>query len=249
MRIVACTSPTHRPLTEDWFLATLPAGFRPDVSEAPQVCPTGEFRRDGWREQMNLKVGAILERLDTPGEVFVFSDVDVRFFQDFSPAVALDLLGDDDMAFQIGGVEGRVCGGFFVLRVGDAVRELFERVAERLHTGTNPGDEEAINEELGVVHTRGAGRLQRLPGPVSRIGCHLACELALRRRHDDRLVSWHLLPTTVWSPGLSNPGIWEPGDPLHVPRGILVHHANYTVGIENKHAQLTAVEEIVRSRG
>jgi hypothetical protein len=61
------------------------------------------------------------------------------------------------------------------------------------------------------------------------------------------LIRWNFLPVTYWSPGDPR-GRWHPGMSLHPPRGLLLHHANHTVGVANKVAQLEAVEALVSGR-
>ena len=61
-------------------------------------------------------------------------------------------------------------------------------------------------------------------------------------------VRWGFLPRSVWTPGLADPEVWQPGRPLAVPRRILVHHANFCVGIDHKLAQLEAVDAVVTGR-
>jgi Nucleotide-diphospho-sugar transferase len=39
---------------------------------------------------------------------------------------------------------------------------------------------------------------------------------------------------------------WVPGDTLQIPRGLLMHHANFTAGIGNKVRQLEHVRELVQ---
>lgn len=51
-----------------------------------------------------------------------------------------------------------------------------------------------------------------------------------------------LLPSSiVWTYGLHGSGLWEPGITPRSPRGIAAHHANWTIGLENKMMLLRAV--------
>jgi hypothetical protein len=51
-----------------------------------------------------------------------------------------------------------------------------------------------------------------------------------------------LLPSYIaWTYGLHGLGLWKPGTVPHSPRGIAVHHANWTIGTENKMLLLRAV--------
>ena len=54
-----------------------------------------------------------------------------------------------------------------------------------------------------------------------------------------------LLPDTFWTYGLEGRGTWSFGQPVHPPAGMRLHHANFTIGAENKMALLDAVAEAV----
>lgn len=58
-----------------------------------------------------------------------------------------------------------------------------------------------------------------------------------------------LLPDTFWTYGLESKGKWEPGAEVHPPIDIRLHHANWTIGSENKMALLDAVECCVQKAG
>jgi hypothetical protein len=50
-----------------------------------------------------------------------------------------------------------------------------------------------------------------------------------------------LSPSIVWTYGLHGLGLWKPGIVPCSPRGIAAHHANWTIGLENKMMLLRAV--------
>jgi hypothetical protein len=52
--------------------------------------------------------------------------------------------------------------------------------------------------------------------------------------------AWGLLPERYWTVGRKG-GTWAPGDSVAPPADLMVHHANWTVGIANKMALLEAV--------
>jgi hypothetical protein len=82
--------------------------------------------------------------------------------------------------------------------------------------------------------------LERADDPL--VGDQRACIEALRARPD--AVRWALLPRRYWSPGDPR-GRWLPGRSLSPPPGLVLHHANHTVGNDNKLAQLRQVERLV----
>jgi hypothetical protein len=50
-----------------------------------------------------------------------------------------------------------------------------------------------------------------------------------------------MMPDTFWTVGMQGTGVWKQGDPVRPPKGISLHHANFTIGAENKMALLDAV--------
>jgi len=62
-------------------------------------------------------------------------------------------------------------------------------------------------------------------------------------------VKWCFLPEDKFIGGGTHANmIWEPGKRLLVPQDVRVHHANSTIGVNNKVAQLEYVKEVVKQR-
>lgn len=57
-------------------------------------------------------------------------------------------------------------------------------------------------------------------------------------------IQYSFFPSAFYSPK----ELWEPGSKILVPQEILMHHANWTKGVDNKLAQLRLVREMVESR-
>ena len=55
--------------------------------------------------------------------------------------------------------------------------------------------------------------------------------------------AWALLPRRYWTVGAASGKVWEPGQPIRPPFDLMVHHANWTVGIENKLVMLQLVKD------
>jgi Nucleotide-diphospho-sugar transferase len=60
-------------------------------------------------------------------------------------------------------------------------------------------------------------------------------------------ILWDYLPVTFFGGGTLTGDRWKPGDSLPVPHGIVLHHANYVVGVPGKIAQLEYVKNSVRA--
>jgi len=56
------------------------------------------------------------------------------------------------------------------------------------------------------------------------------------------------LPQSFFGGGTFSGKIWTPGMPLSVPPNPVMHHANFTIGTQNKIAQLEYVRDIVSAR-
>jgi len=75
----------------------------------------------------------------------------------------------------------------------------------------------------------------------------LLMDFVLRRNPYN--IQWGYLPThQFWGAGTFKGTVWKPGIELNIPAEILMHHANYTVGTENKIAQLCYVKEVITER-
>lgn len=61
-------------------------------------------------------------------------------------------------------------------------------------------------------------------------------------------ISWRLLPDEYFGGGTLTGRNWNPGRELKVPKNIKLHHANWTMGIENKIAQLIYVRKQVAGK-
>ena len=61
-------------------------------------------------------------------------------------------------------------------------------------------------------------------------------------------IKWAYLPKEFYCGGILTGKHWQPGTELPLPRNIFLHHANWTIGIENKIAQLKLVKDMIEHR-
>jgi len=253
MRMLALCTPSHEVLRDRWFLPTVPAGFDVEVTDVDQACPSGKYKSAGWSETVIHKFDLISEAIAAhPDETMVFSDLDVRFF-DLTNADLVAELGDSDIAFQRNSGNGVICTGFFVFRSGAAVIRLVEEARELMRSGWKGDDQDAVNRVLGVRAAVGSGKrrhrkLKRaLAGgsPERSRTCARAIDKAYLEDRHESLVRWRYLSERFWTPGQQGRRGWSPGDPLAMPDGVLLHHANWTVGVPNKLEQLEAGDAVV----
>jgi hypothetical protein len=61
-------------------------------------------------------------------------------------------------------------------------------------------------------------------------------------------IQWSLLPDEFYNPGMHTGKRWSPGNQLKIPQNIILHHACWTVGIDNKIKQFEYVRNIVATQ-
>src|SRR5271157_3683203 len=132
-RIYACYSPSHKPLLDRHFLPSIPEGFDVVLRRVDQLCPTGVYMSDGWGATMRNKIQLILEGIDRETEPFVFSDVDVRFYN-FKPSDLDENMKPNDGAtpdLKCQWDAGQYSVGFMFIRPCEATKRIFTMVAEQ----------------------------------------------------------------------------------------------------------------------
>ena len=153
LSLYTCYSESHKRLYADYFMKTLPAAGNVSLAARviPQVCPSGEFRQEGWN-RMGLEKVKIMLKACQSNDVFVFSDCDVVFFKPLDSL--LEQLGDFDF---VGQDDSKgICSGFFVCRRNERTLAMFERMVALLSSAkeVRMADQYALNACLRTVHHR-----------------------------------------------------------------------------------------------
>lgn len=163
-KIYACYSPSHTRLLEEHFLPSIPTGFDVVLRRFDQVCQSGEYKSSNWGLATEHKIFLILEAIERETEPFVFSDVDVRFY-DFAPEhldhdmqasseAPPDLRCQDD--------RGSYCSGFMFIRPSVLTHRLFRLVLDATQRFNN--DQDALNSfALPKIAGEGQLRVSLLP--------------------------------------------------------------------------------------
>jgi hypothetical protein len=220
LTVHALVTPSHMPMLERWFLPSLPVECRPVIHsrDAEPVV----YAQGSWHRVVGQKFDIVLETISTldDGELFVMSDVDVCFYGSFV----------DDARGRMDGLE--------VLFQNN--RPTLPLAPDNVCTGfmvirATSRSRDFFERARNVLVTRNSAI----------VGDQNACIEILRTAPD--AIRWGFLPVTYWSPGDPR-GRWEPGMSLAPPDGMLLHHANHTVGVDNKLAQLEAVAAIMELR-
>jgi Nucleotide-diphospho-sugar transferase len=222
IRIYTIYTDSHEILYKEWFYPSL-KNLHDDLElvalKVPQECVSGVYHQKGFQSAMMQKVVMIIRAIkETMGSWFIYSDVDIQFFEPIKEDLWQRLF-DVDIAFQVDRPEGGVCAGFFACKSNERTLKLWSDVLALMHAHKN---NEHMEDQvvLNIV----------LPGLGNAITWRvLPAELYL-------------------SGGNLTGKPWEPGKSLFVPRTVKIHHANWTKTMKNKIAQLKYVKSMVSSR-
>lgn len=232
-RLYTIVSPSHRTIYDEWFRPSLQDRFQLNVRFIDQIgdrqehhCGTAAFNRT-MLAKATLMLTAIEQNM---GDVFIYSDVDIQFFRAATAAID-EAIAEHDVACQLDAplqmartvhpdFSGHLCAGFLVCRASAATLALWRDVLRYLEARPDRHDQHALNDLLNGM----TGRPR--PNPHG--------------------VRWRYLPAPFFGPGPQLSSAWEPGQPLVVPDAPILHHANWTIGVANKVAQLREVRRLVQ---
>jgi len=219
IKLYALYTPSHEVLKDHYFLPSIQDDFEIVFEFCEQTCPTAKFMSEGWTKTTMHKVDLIIRAVEENwGKVFIFSDVDIQFFAPIQDII-LELMEGKDIIMQKNNPDGVLCTGFFACRANEKTLRLWTDVKKTMQKKKLNSDQISLNQ----------------------------CIKKRSKRNPYGLV-WDYLPDSFFGGGTLTGYEWRPGMNLPVPSDIMMHHANWTPGVENKIKQLKLVAKIVRKR-
>lgn len=220
LKICGVYSPSHEEMYREWFLLTMQDDFEVEFRKTDQLCSLARFMSVGWVRAVSTKIEFLLEVLHstTEDEWIIFSDVDIQWF-----GKAGDQLKD-------------------LTRANGSSRDMLfqEDAFGEFCTGffvcrANERTRRFWESSLRLMRDKISGD-QRVANHLLRSG---SCE-----------VTAGYLPRTFWGPGQGRGErrFWTPESSLEVPDGIILHHANWAAGVENKVRQLQYIRSLVERK-
>ncbi len=129
MKLMAVYTETHRIFKDEFFLPSLQDDYDLDI----RFCEEGggAFFEASWSKSISFKTETVINVVkENWGDVFVFSDVDIQFFQPTRKAL-LASIADYDIVCQRDDPNGFLCAGFWVAKANKPVLKLWEKVYEQ----------------------------------------------------------------------------------------------------------------------
>lgn len=213
-------TPSHEILLREWFLPSIQDDFEVVVKLFDQTCPSGTYMETGWITTMLYKVDLIIDAINEHwGNIIFYADVDVQFFKPTADHIH-KALQVSDLVIQRASPKDKVCAGLFALRANDHTLKLFKQVKNRIKL-RKESDNPALD---AILHWPYCG------------------------------VKWDYLPISFFSTGglssktFSQKNCWQEGDSVIIPDELILHHANYTKGVDNKIKLLEYVKSLIREK-
>ncbi len=244
MKLYVVLTPSHEQLYREWFTTSLQDPYEIVVIAQPQDCPESTYKSPGWCLTLRRKVEAVIAAVqENWGTMFIVSDVDIQFFRPTSDLLT-KAMTHADILFQKNTPFGELCGGFYICRANEKTLRFWQQVLAYMHTHPNLDDQDAANAILRPV----VWRWKFLIAPFWRFkSIHRAClwlgaKLTKLHTHAASGICWGYLPPSFYNP-IGH--MWAPGTELDLPPNIVLHHANWAVGMPHKIAQLEYVKKKV----
>ena len=210
-------------LFDQWFKPSFKDNFEIVFTEGEQKNYSGNYKEEGWFDLMGQKVDYIIKAIkDNWGELFFYADPDIQFFAPIERVVS-NIYNNEDMIFQKDSPDGIICMGFILCKAGPKTLKFWQRI--RMSIGKN----NKCDQDLANIFLRDKMSF-------------------LDKIFNTDKIKWRYFPDEFFSGGTLTGKQWFLGNKLEIPRNILLHHANWTVGLQNKIAQLEYVRDIVEKQ-
>jgi hypothetical protein len=241
IRLYAIYTPSHERMMREYFLPSIQDDFELILDSYSQECQSGNFMQSGWNKTMLHKVEILIRGIrENWGEIFIHSDVDIQFFRPALPEI-LQAMKGKDVVCQQDRPEGNLCAGFIVCRGNEKTLRLWQDIYNALlNAGSGANDQTLLNHLIN--------RNRSLQDSNKLIRLLLNFFLRKSYRGNNYKIAWGYLPKTFMGGGTFTGALWKPGKYLPVPSDIIMHHANFCVGTDQKIAQLEYVKKIVKGR-
>lgn len=236
MKLYTFYTPSHEELLQEWVLPYLPADLEPVVKNYDQVGPIKEqFGTESFNRTTMFKAELILEAIcENPGEVFLYADVDVQFFAPVSELI-IKTIKNKDMSIQRDSIMGDCCTGIIAIRGNEANKNLWENIRHELKVKNDRNDQQVFNDEM--LYEMRSARL------VRRFGLDKYVPIPNKYQ-----IKWNYLPEQFFTYGFCRDKWWSVEDDVYpLPKDIVMHHANYCIGVEEKIKQLRHVRKLVEA--
>jgi len=216
MKLYTLYSDSHKILFDEWFRPSIKA-TNPDLQLickiSEQFCSSGNYMEKGWKETMIEKDNYIIQSLEDaqPNEIIIHADADVQFFKNIKQNLNLKIFDTVDIVCQAD-APNAACFEFMIMKNTENLKQLFKNIVEIV--------KEANDQSMHHIND------QRILNSIHR---SFGIKMGLL---DYRYFSnWMTHDINVSKSLFSD---FEAVDSNNIPSNLILHHANYVVGVQTK---------------
>lgn len=241
IKLYAMYTSSHEHMMNEFFLPSIQDDYDIIIEKHEQQCASGEYMANGWLETMIHKVDIVIRGIkENWNKVFIHSDVDIQFFRPTKDIILSCMEGNDIAIQAMNPIRYGVCAGFFACRGNEKTLNLWLKIRALLVKAMNgfiPFTEEDREEDRKDKSLLG-----------SLVEVHDQSILnSLINTSNPYNIKWCYLPEEFYGSYPIEGGRWVFGKKLNIPKNIIMHHATWTVGLENKQAMLAYVRDFVKN--
>ncbi|UCC41080.1 MAG: hypothetical protein JSV96_06530, partial [Candidatus Aminicenantes bacterium] len=201
-----------------------------------------------WMEMMKKKVDIIIKAIkENWDKVFVYSDVDIQFFKKTKKTI-IEFIKNKDMVIQRNTSYGSLCAGFFAARGNNKNLCIWQDIRKDLDLNRDKHDQDYLNLKLLYLKyvTKNIFRKNNQTESKNKYGIKWSClPVKFYSPLSNLKMSKALLCGLSASLGLTKGFLWKTGTTLHVPKNIVLHHANSVLTVSDKILQLDYVKNVI----
>jgi len=255
MKLYSMCTQSQKILKDNWFLSTIQDDFDIRIKMFDRGADNQQEKVYGsleFNKMMFQKAELIIEAIkENWNNVFIYSDIDVQFFKPFKKYI-VKLIRNYDIRFQKDSPYGTTCAGFFVCKGNEKTLKIFTHVKKILEEISFSKDDQAVLNDLMFNSSN------KVPEFIRNLKRSIGNRIKLSNKLRNYLhtltapllpnsynVKWGYLPIEFYSGGSLTGELWKPGMELSIPKKIILHHANWTISLENKIVQLKYVRDKV----
>lgn len=216
MKIYTLYSQSHKELFNDWFYPSLKqtnSDLRLIHKMSEQFCSSGNYMEVGWKETMVEKDNYIIQSLNEAkkDEILIHSDVDVQFFKNIKENLKFNIFDEFDILCQADS-PNTACFGFMIMKNSDNLKNMFQNIVEII--------KQTNNQSVHYVNDQSV---------MNKIHNHFNIKIKLL---DYRYFSNWMTNNLQISKSLYEN--FNPRDQNNIPSDLILHHANYVIGVQTK---------------
>jgi hypothetical protein len=193
------------------------------IEKHEQKCTSATYMELGWLETMVHKVDIVIRGIkENWNKIFIHSDVDIQFFRPTKDMILKYMAGNDIAIQKVHPAYNIACAGFFACRGNEKTLALWLKVRELLIEAMK----DPVKAKARDIHDQSILNF-------------------LINQSNPYDIKWSYFPREFYGTEVIDGGRWTPGKEIDIPEKIVMHHAIWTTGLENKHALLTYVRDYV----